>query len=101
MDVPKTLTPLELKQLARVGAAARIKELETEIASLRRAFPSLGSGQERTALASSGPAPSKPGRKAKTARRGRRSPMSAAERKAVSIRMQKYWAERRKAKEKA
>ena len=99
--MPKTLTPLELKHLARIGAAARIKDLEKEIAALRRAFPSLGSAPDRTALASNEPAPSKRGRKAKAGRRGRKSPMSAAERRAVSIRMQKYWAERRKAKEKA
>ena len=32
-------------------------------------------------------------------KRGRRSPMSAAEKKVVSERMKKYWAERRKQKE--
>jgi hypothetical protein len=98
--VPKSLSPVELKQLARIGAAARIKELEGQIAALRRAFPNL--------VALSSPAagipdsnPPKAGRKATAARRGRRSPMSAAERRAVSVRMQKYWAERKKAKEKA
>ncbi len=98
--MPKSLSPVELKQLARIGAAARIKELEREIASLRRAFPSLGTSSASAAVAPELNAP-KAGRKAKAGRRGRRSPMSAAERKAVSQRMQKYWAERRKAKEKA
>jgi len=30
---------LDLRSLARLGAAARIKELEAEIASIRKAFP--------------------------------------------------------------
>jgi len=34
-------------------------------------------------------------------KRGRRSPMSPAEKKAASERMKKYWAARRKAKKKA
>ncbi len=96
----KSLSPIELKQLARIGAASKIKELEREIAALRRAFPSLNASSSAGPVAPEIGAP-KPGRKAKASRRGRRSPMSAAERRAVSQRMQKYWAERRKAKEKA
>ena len=44
-----------------------------------------------------------PGSKNKKAakKRGRRSPMSEAERKAASERMKKYWAKRRKAAKKA
>jgi len=77
---------LDLHSLARLGAAVRIKELEAEIASIRKAFPTSGSKREI-------PVPRK-----KAVRRRKRSHMSAAARKAVSIRMKKYWAARRKGK---
>ncbi len=87
-----SLTPADLKQLARVGAAARIKELEREIASLRRAFPGLGPKPSAGAAAESATATV-----AKN-RRGRKAPMSAEEKKEVSARMRRYWAQRRAAK---
>jgi hypothetical protein len=71
------------KELERLGAQARLAELQSEIAAIRRAFPGLGRGRQPAA---------------KAAPRRRRSRMSAANRRAVSIRMKKYWAERRKAK---
>jgi hypothetical protein len=70
----------QLRRLARVGAQARLEELRAEEAAIHRAFPGLAAK----------PPAAKGGR-----RRGR---MSAAARKAVSERMKKYWAERRKAK---
>jgi hypothetical protein len=73
-----------LHRLARLGAVARLAELRKEEAALRAAFPGLGSSQERTSAA-------------KGAMARRRRPMSAANRKAVSERMRKYWAARRKA----
>lgn len=74
-----------LRRLARLGAIKRLEELRKEEASLRAAFPEVFKpGAARAAAAS--------GRK-----RGRRRPMSAAEKKQVSERMKKYWAERRKA----
>jgi hypothetical protein len=95
--VANALGPADLKRLARIGAALRIQELEAEIATLRRAFPGVSApdpaaSAERVELT--------PGRPRKGAKRGRRRPMSVAERKAVSERMQKYWAERRKGKDK-
>ena len=66
----------QLRRLARLGAQARLEELKREEAAIRQAFPDLG----RTVSAG--------GR--------RRSRMSAAARKAVSERMKKYWAARRK-----
>ena len=82
------LTRDELQRLARLGAKSRLEELQREEAAIRRAFPDLfGRGRGRQAAA---PAVAGGGRR----RRG----MSAAARKAVSIRMRKYWAERRKAK---
>jgi hypothetical protein len=74
----------QLQKLARMGARARLEELQREEAAIRRAFPDLsGTGRAST-----------------TGRRSNRSsgrrPMSAANRKAVSERMKRYWADRRK-----
>ena len=82
------LSRQELRRLARLGAEARLQELKQEEAVIRRAFPELfrPGGKARDGGANSAPA------------RRRRSRMSAAARRAVSERMTKYWAERRKAK---
>lgn len=84
----------ELRRFARLGAAARLAELEQERLTLLRIFPGL-----RAASASAAPE-STDGAAAPAAgkRRKRRSNMSAAARKEVSQRMKRYWAERRKAK---
>jgi hypothetical protein len=78
----------ELQRLARLGAKSRLEELQREEAAIRGAFPDLFGrrrGRPATAPAAAG-------------RVRRRKGMSAAARKAVSIRMRKYWADRRKAK---
>jgi hypothetical protein len=78
----------ELVRLARLGAEARLGALEAERAQILRSFPELAN---RARGADAG------GRRAEGApARGRRRQMSAAERKAVSVRMKKYWAARRK-----
>jgi hypothetical protein len=74
-----------LQQLARLGAKARLGELRSEEAAIRRAFPDLFGGRGRQSSADG-------------AEPRRRRGMSAAARKAVSARMKKYWAARRKAK---
>jgi hypothetical protein len=92
------LTQEQLHELARLGAQARLAQLDDEIKAIRAAYPDLTGGPKR-------------GRRTKTAREAasvaqapaapkarRRHRMSAAERKAVSERMRRYWAERRKAK---
>jgi hypothetical protein len=85
------LTREELQRLARLGAKSRLDELRREEAAIRRAFPDLFGGRGRQAVAREG--------KGRGRRRGRRrSAMSAAARKAVSERMKKYWADRRKKK---
>ena len=72
----------------RLGAIARLEQLKQEEAAIRSEFPELfGRGR----------------REAMPVRRQARAPSSseeddAAMRKAVSERMRKYWAERRKAK---
>jgi hypothetical protein len=76
----------ELVRLARLGAEARLVALERERAEILRSFPELKNG--RAAVRTTAP-------------RRRRSHMSAAARKAVSIRMKKYWASRRKAQGKS
>ena len=89
------LTRQELQRLARLGAQSRLEELRREEAAIRRAFPDLFRGRRGSAgrAASSDAETSGAGG---GRRRRRRKAMSAAARKAVSERMKKYWAARRK-----
>ena len=91
-----------MERLARLGAMRRIEEIRQEEAAIRAAFPELFRPGRKRATPASAPATaatSSAGAPVKRRRRRRRQPeMSAAARKAVSIRMKKYWAERRKAK---
>jgi hypothetical protein len=88
--------------LARLGAARRLEELRQEEAAIRAAFPDLddaraprpgrrvrSSGRAASGAAAAAAAPPKAKRQYK---------MSAAQKRAVSQRMKKYWAARRKAK---
>jgi hypothetical protein len=79
----------QLRRLARLGAMARLEQLRQEEAAIRSEFPELF-GRGRQAQPRDGEAGPR--------RRRRRRAMSAAARKAVSVRMRKYWAERRKTK---
>ena len=94
------LAKFDLKEYARRGALARVEELRAELAEIYRAFPALRSAQGGRRRAGVSAAESEaagtpgPGRR----RSRRRSRMTAEQRKAVSARMKKYWAERRKAK---
>ena|SRR5687768_16598963 len=93
------LAKFDLKEYARRGAMARVDELRAELAEIYRAFPALRTAQGGRRRAGASAAESEaagtpgPGR-----RRRRRSGMTADQRKAVSARMKKYWAERRKTK---
>lgn len=79
---------IDVRALARVGAEQRISALQHELAALLKAFPELQrAGRDRGATAARAETP--------RVRRGRRQ-MSAAERAAVSARMRKYWAARRR-----
>ena len=73
------MAKFDLKAYARQGAAARVADLNAELAAIYRVFPDLRGGVKASAL----------GRKRK--RRG----MSAAQKAEVSKRMKKYWAARR------
>jgi hypothetical protein len=75
-----------LREWARAGAEAALKQLRAEITAIERTFPELALPRRRGAV----------GRSVRKARKRARR-MSAAARKAVSARMTKYWAERRKA----
>ena len=83
-------------EMARKGAEHRYEELKAEIAHLVKSFPHLAriAGKAAGKAASRGMAAVE-AEAPKVKRRVRR--MSAAARKAVSARMKKYWAARRKA----
>jgi hypothetical protein len=88
-SMAKGLGADRIRELARDGAEKLLNNLRAEIIAIERTFPELALPQKRRAA-----------RQAlrKVGRRGRA--MSAEARKAVSERMKKYWAERRKAKAK-
>ena len=77
----------QLRRLARLGAVARLEQLREEEAAIRAEFPELFGGRRGHARTASGDSHTK----------RRRPAMSAAQRKEVSERMRKYWADRRKA----
>jgi hypothetical protein len=72
------MTNGQLLELARLGAARRLEELNREVKALRAFL--AGRRQRSTAVG----------------RRRKRPAWTAAQRKAVSVRMRKYWAARRK-----
>ena len=83
------LTTDRLLELALAGAEVTLKRLRAEIIAIERAFPELQLPAGRRVL-----------RKSFKQVRTRTRTMSAAARKAVSARMKRYWAERRKAQAK-
>lgn len=85
------MAKFDLKEYARLGAQARVQELQAELAEIYRTFPGLRTGR-RGATAAAKQSPSG------TARRKRRT-MTAAQKREVSQRMKRYWAARRKAQE--
>jgi hypothetical protein len=91
--MPKTadgrLSAEKLKELARAGAEQALKRLRAEIIAIERTFPELALPRGRRALRRSLKEAGKTGRR-----------MSANARKAVSQRMKRYWAERKRARAK-
>jgi hypothetical protein len=83
------LSAERLRELARTGAETMLKQLRAEIIAIERTFPELALTQKRRAA-----------REAFRKVRSRVRKMTEDEKKAVSERMKKYWAERRKAKAK-
>jgi hypothetical protein len=86
----KGLSIERLRDLARAGAEATLNQLRTEIVAIERTFPELALSTRRREVRQT---------LARVTKKTRR--MSAEARKAVSRRMKKYWAERRKAKAQA
>ena len=82
--------PSHILELAKRGAEHRYQELKAELAALEKLFSHLHYG--------SAVSPAMPGAAGESTIRRRRRKMSEAARKAVSVRMKKYWAARRKAK---
>jgi hypothetical protein len=80
---------VQLQDLARIGAQARLAALDTEREELVKLFPDLGTSPQPAALKNGSPQP------AARKRRG----MSPAARKAHGQRMRAYWASRRAEKE--
>ena len=78
-----------IRQLARTGAEITLKRLRAEIIAIERAFPELKLPQRRRVL-----------RRSLKNATARTRTMSTSARKAVSARMTRYWAERRKAQAK-
>ena len=89
--MPTELNKEQLQRLARLGARARLAELDAERRAILRAFPDLVRPGTQPAASAPGVAPAE----AKTVRRRRKR--TAAQRKAASERMKKIWAERKKA----
>jgi len=81
-----TLSDQQLHDLARLGAIARLRDIEQEAAALRKMFPGLKKPTEQSEAST----PAAP----KT-RRGKGRMMSAAARKAQSEKMKAYWAKKR------
>ena len=95
--MPTGLSPSEIKRYALVGAQARLEELRREQTELLRAFPDLASGRAVTSNVTRSTLAPPNGKRA----RRQVYNMSAAARKEVSVRMKRYWAQRRKEKEAA
>jgi hypothetical protein len=91
--MPKGITgglgPEKLRELARAGAEIALRRLRAEIIAIERTFPELALPKRRRAL-----------RRSVKEATNRTRHMSAAARNAVSERMTRYWAERRKAQAK-
>lgn len=83
---PRGLSADRIRELAREGADRLLRQLRAEVIAIERTFPELALSQKRRGVR----------RAIREARTSTRK-MSAAARKAVSARMKKYWAERRKA----
>ena len=81
------MAKFDVNKYARLGAEARAAELSAELAEIYRAFPGLRRGGRTAAAGAEGGGPA----------RRQRKPMTAAQKRAVSVRMKKYWANRRKA----
>jgi hypothetical protein len=101
--MPRRKANAHLFELAKRGAEVRLRELVSEAKNLVRLFPHLRDSFDKDELPVSFIIARSAGRLTRTGageRPQRRRRMSAAARKAVSARMKKYWAARRKSAQK-
>lgn len=108
VTVATELSKDDMRRLARLGAMKRLDDIRREEAAIRASFPELFDGDRpvRAGKTTTAAKPAKGAKGAKGAGAGaktkaaqrKRSTMSRAMRKAVSERMKKYWAGRRKTK---
>ena len=92
------MAKFEMRDWARKGAEQRLVEIAEEASAICAAFPELRDrGDKRPTAHRSGSGGANGGVAGATQKRRRRK-MSAAQKKAVSERMKKYWAARRKAR---
>jgi len=83
------LSAERIRELAKEGADKLLRQLRAEIVAIERTFPELALPRRRRGV-----------RQAVQRAQKQTRTMSAATRKAVSQRMKRYWAERRKAQAK-
>ena len=88
-EATNRLNAARIRELARTGAEEALKRLRAEIIAIERTFPELALARKRRAV-----------RRSLVEATDRTRRMSAAARKAISARMKRYWAERRKARAK-
>ena len=81
-----TVNQTLLRELAAVGAHAKVSELEAQIRAIHAAFPKMTVGAV---------IPAKRRRVTAKSNGGRRR-LTVAEKKAISARMKRYWAAQRK-----
>lgn len=98
--MPNELNAEVLRRLAKLGAQARLDQLEVERRAILSAFPDLAAPRRGRAAGAGKRAPKAESPVAAKASRRRRRKMTPAQRKEVSERMTRYWAERRKARSK-
>jgi hypothetical protein len=108
LTLPTSLDRDQLLRLARLGAGARLDQLQAEIAALRKAFPELSTGagaatrkrgrRRASALAEAaravGNAQSSTGDQEQPRKAGRRG-WTVAQRREAAERMKAYWAKRK------
>lgn len=95
------MAKFDVQAYARRGAEARVSELKAELDAIYKAFPDLAGRRGRgkgapAALAYTDDGQTMLPETPAARKRGRRKPLTAAQRKAIGERMRKYWAARKK-----
>jgi hypothetical protein len=91
--MPKT--PDRFREFAQLGAEVRLGQLREEIAQIYKAFPAL-KFRKAVARRAANPSTDSEGASASPVPKRKRRRLSAAQKKAISDRMRKYWAGRKR-----